>query len=181
MPTTSSELRDSQSRYQVRLHVGVSAAEVAALAGTAHIVLVADALDDGDAAAIPPLDGATVRVVGFRTRTRAATEVLEAQSRLGDRAVVAVVTLAGPSRPFNVEDFLVAGAVVDALAVRGIDFSSPEAAAACAAFMSLHRAVGHLVTASATGAEWAARGRTAEMMEACRIDADADTDVSAKA
>ncbi|TAJ47815.1 MAG: hypothetical protein EPO52_06295 [Herbiconiux sp.] len=181
MPTTSSEFLDSQSRYQVRLHVGVPAAEVPELAGTAHLVLVADALDDGDMAAIPPLEDATVRVVGFRTRERAAADVLEVQARRGDRAIVSIVTLAGPSRAFNVEDFLVAGAVVDALAARGIDFSSPEAAAACAAFTSLHRAVGHLVTASATGAEWAARGRTAEMVEACRIDAGADADVAAKA
>jgi len=181
MPTTSSELLDSQSRYQVRLHVGVPASDVPTLASTAHLVLVADALDDGDVSAVPALPDATLRVVGLRTRTRAAAEVLAAQTARGDRAIVAVVTLAGRDRAFNVEDFLVAGAVVDALAAVGIDFSSPEAAAACASFTSLHRAVGHLVTASATGAEWAAKGRTAEMLEATRIDADTDPVDAAKA
>ncbi|QYF72728.1 hypothetical protein [Cryobacterium sp. PAMC25264] len=49
------------------------------------------------------------------------------------------------------EDQLVAGAVIDALAERGIDHCSPEAAAAAASFVGLKRAVQHLVKASETG------------------------------
>ncbi len=172
MPTTSSEPADPQSRYQVRLHVGVRASDVPSLVGAAHVLVVADALVDEDSATVEVPEGASVQTVGFRNRALAASEVLAAQQLRGDRAVVSIVTLASPARAFNVEDFLVAGAVVDALAAQGIDFCSPEAGAACAAFTSLHRAVGHLVTASATGVDWAARGRTAEVMEACRIDAD---------
>lgn len=155
------------------MHVGVAAIEVAALARDAHIVFVADALDDGDAAKLEAPEGVAMQLVGFRSRTRAAADVLAAQARRGDRVVVVIVTLAGDSRAFNVEDFLVAGALVDALAAQGIDFSSPEAASACAAFTGLHRAVGHLVSASATGSTWAAQGRAAAVVEACRIDADA--------
>ena len=44
---------------------------------------------------------------------------------------------AGGATRFAVEDLLAAGAVVDALASRGIDYASPEAAAACAAFTGL--------------------------------------------
>lgn len=49
---------------------------------------------------------------------------------------------------FAVEDLLAAGAVVDALTEVGIDHTSPEAAAACAAYTGLRRAVRHLVSAS---------------------------------
>jgi hypothetical protein len=42
---------------------------------------------------------------------------------------------------------------VDALAAVGIDYSSPEAAAACAAFTGLRGAVAHLLTASVSGQE----------------------------
>ncbi|WP_236609517.1 hypothetical protein [Leifsonia xyli] len=48
---------------------------------------------------------------------------------------------------------------MDALAVLGIDDSSPEAAAVCAAFTGLRGAVSHLLTASLSGHELIAAGR----------------------
>jgi hypothetical protein len=63
-----------------------------------------------------------------------------------------------------------AGAVVDALAVAGIDYSSPEAAAACAAFTGLRGAVAHLLTASVSGQEDIADGAVpAEIAAAGRL------------
>jgi hypothetical protein len=52
-----------------------------------------------------------------------------------------------------VEDLLAAGAVIDALAEVGIDYASPEAAAAVAAFTGLRNAVGHVLSASVSGQE----------------------------
>ena len=52
---------------------------------------------------------------------------------------------------FAVEDFLAAGAVIDALGDVGIDFVSPEAAVAGAAFAGLRNASLHLLSASVTG------------------------------
>ncbi|SDQ10070.1 2-phosphosulpholactate phosphatase [Curtobacterium sp. UNCCL20] len=100
-----------------------------------------------------------------------AGRVTRLQADRGDRCVVAIVAAgrhhapgddaaeaAGeaadvPDAPdFAVEDFLAAGAVVDALAEVGIDHTSPEAAAACAAHTGLRRAVKHLVSASEAAA-----------------------------
>lgn len=96
-----------------------------------------------------------------------AERVTRLQAERGDRCVVAIVAAgldhapaedaadaAGeatdvPDAPaFAVEDLLAAGAVVDALTEVGIDHTSPEAAAACAAYTGLRRAVRHLVSAS---------------------------------
>ena len=65
----------------------------------------------------------------------------------------ALFTLAGGTDEggFAVEDFLAAGAVIDALATVGIDFNSPEAASACAAYEGLRNATLHLTSASETG------------------------------
>ncbi len=81
--------------------------------------------------------------------------VLEQQALRGDRFTIAVVA-AGEQRPdgslrFAVEDLLGAGAVIDALAEVGIDYCSPEAAAACAAYTSLNKAAAHLISASESG------------------------------
>jgi hypothetical protein len=100
-----------------------------------------------------------------------AERVTRLQAERGDRCVVAIVAAgrhhapgddaaeaAGeaadvPDAPdFAVEDLLAAGAVVDALAAVGIDHTSPEAAAACAAYTGLRRAVKHLVSASEAAA-----------------------------
>ncbi|MGA1837621.1 2-phosphosulfolactate phosphatase [Herbiconiux sp. 11R-BC] len=170
-----------QSRYQVRLLVGAGVTEVRAAVSSSDVVVVVDVLDDGDLArfgeqeafgAIAPVGaGAEVVVADFRTRTAAAQVVLDAQARFGTRAHVTVVTLSRADGRFAVEDFLAAGAVVDALAELGLDFSSPEAAAACAAFTGLRRAIGHLVSASVAGQEWVSLGRADALAEAARLDA----------
>jgi hypothetical protein len=48
------------------------------------------------------------------------------------------------------EDLLAAGAVIDQLATLGLDATSPEAAAAEAAYRGLARATSHLLTAVTT-------------------------------
>lgn len=172
-PTENGAAEHPQSRYQVRLHLAVDLARLGALQSTGDHLVIVDVLDDGEFAA-GALGGAadSLPVAGFRTRTAAARAVLDAQSARGDRVFVDLVTPARADGQFAVEDFLAAGAVVDALAELGVDFSSPEAAAACAAFTTLRRALAHLVTASAAGQSWAAAGRTAEVIAACALDAD---------
>jgi phosphosulfolactate phosphohydrolase-like enzyme len=77
----------------------------------------------------------------------------------------------GGATRFAVEDLLGAGAIIDALGALGIDYTSPEAAAACAAFAGLRGAVAHLLTASATGRAAVAAGvRPADVAAAGRLD-----------
>ncbi|KQO81719.1 hypothetical protein ASF17_11365 [Frigoribacterium sp. Leaf263] len=129
----------------------------------------ADATERGDG----PVHAETVEVLLVTTPADAdgvARRVLERQADRGDRAVVAIVA-AGAVEPDGfrpaVEDQLAAGAVVDALAAVGIDSSSPEAAVACAAAVSLRRATSHLLTASASAGELVATGR-ADLVSATR-------------
>ena len=75
---------------------------------------------------------------------------------------------------FAVEDLLAAGSIIDALATAGIDFVSPEGAAACAAFTGLHRAIAHLATASSSGNELTALGRGDEIAPAMLLDVDTE-------
>ncbi|WP_382303744.1 2-phosphosulfolactate phosphatase [Herbiconiux sp. UC225_62] len=165
----------SQSRYQVRLHVGVPTSDpavIGALVADAHVVVLADALREEESDTNLPTAGRDVLLLptDFRGRTAVARAVLEEQARRGDRAMVAILTPARADGQFAVEDFLLAGAIVDALATLGIDYSSPEAAAACGAFTGLRGAVGHLVSASAAGQEWIARGLAADVAAATAID-----------
>ncbi|KQR66065.1 hypothetical protein ASF89_02615 [Frigoribacterium sp. Leaf172] len=129
----------------------------------------ADATERGDG----PVHAETVEVLLVTTPADAdgvARRVLERQADRGDRAVVAIIA-AGAVEPDGfrpaVEDQLTAGAVVDALAAVGIDSSSPEAAVACAAAVSLRRATSHLLTASASAGELVATGR-ADLVSATR-------------
>ena len=177
MPSITDPDPRTQSRYQVRLHVGVPASslgELDELVGPVdtHVVVVADALREEEDATNLSTEGRDVLVLpsDFRVRTAVARAVLDEQARRGDRAMVTIVTPRRADGAFAVEDFLLAGAIVDALATLGIDYSSPEAAAACAAFTGLRGAVGHLVSASAAGQEWIARDLTAELAAACAID-----------
>nr|WP_246311853.1 2-phosphosulfolactate phosphatase [Leifsonia naganoensis] len=117
--------------------------------------------------------GAVV-AAGLTNPAAVASWVLAEQVRLGRRAMVAVVAAGGStasgSTRFAVEDLLAAGAVIDALAALGIDYSSPEAAAACAAFTGLRGAVAHLLTASVSGQELVAAGvAPAEIAPAGRL------------
>lgn len=93
---------------------------------------------------------------------------LESAGELGDWALarqqetdgrfrIAVVAAGAPradgSLRFAVEDLLAAGAIIDAVADRGIDHQSPEAAAAASAYRGLRTATRHLISASETSRE----------------------------
>jgi hypothetical protein len=157
-----------QAKYQVRFDWGVEGA--AAVAADADVVVWVDALgpgnnaDERDAPDELPGDGA-VLLAGLTDAGAVARWILDEQVRLGRRAMIALVGAGGTTPEgtlrFAVEDLLAAGAVVDALATLGIDYSSPEAAAACAAFTGLRGAVAHLLTASVSGQERIAGGEAA--------------------
>lgn len=163
-----------QQTYQVRFDSGLAGFQ--ALAEEADVVILVDALPSaGDAPRHSTALGAH-RVIGagLTNRSAVADWVLARQAETGERFAVAVIA-AGDTRPdgsarFAVEDFLAAGAVVDALSTLGIDHCSPEAAAASAAFVGLGRALRHLVSASESGLALATLGRTAEVAAAARLD-----------
>ncbi|TFC47076.1 hypothetical protein E3T26_07260 [Cryobacterium sp. TMT1-21] len=163
-----------QQKYQVRFDVGLAGFE--ALAGAADVVVLADALPPAPGEAGPTVSLAAHQVItaNLDTSSRVAEWVLARQTEKGDRFAVAVIAVGGRRADgggrFAVEDFLVAGAVIDALSALGIDHCSPEAAAASAAFSGLQRAVRHLVTASETGLALAADGRQAEVQAALAPD-----------
>ena len=182
-PTDSASLPEiapshRQTKYQVRFDWGVEGAR--AVAADADVVVWVDVLPPDahhpDPAAHVPGTGA-VLVGGLTTASAVAHWILDEQVRLGRRAMVALVaaggrTASGATR-FAVEDLLAAGAVVDALAGLGIDYCSPEAAAASAAFTGLRGAVAHLLTASVSGQEQVAAGRApAEIAPAGRVDSE---------
>lgn len=136
----------------MRFDVGLDGAR--RIGATAHLLVWCDAIvsEPCPVDALPPrlevLD-ATLASAGA-----VAQRLLALQAERGDRTMVAVVA-AGSSvsdpEGFPVEDVLLAGAVVDALGAVGIDATSPEAAAAAAAFQGLRGAVGHMLTACAAG------------------------------
>ncbi len=161
---------EPQQKYQVRFDVGLVGFQ--ALAGQADVVILADALPPtGYAQGIPtPLAAHTVIAVDLGAVARVADWVLARQTEKGERFAVAVIAVGerrndGTAR-FPVEDFLVAGAVIDALASLGIDHVSPEAASAAASFIGLRKAIRHLVTASETAVALVADGRQAEVAAA---------------
>lgn len=160
------------------MRFGWGASGAARVAVGAHLLVWVDVLpaahDDGRGVPTVPLgllpDGPEVVLGHLGNAGAVAGRVARLQADRGDRCVVAVVAaghVADPSgadaadRPegtpspvpeFAVEDLLAAGAVVDALVTSGIDHTSPEAAAACAAWTGLRRAARHLVTASESAA-----------------------------
>ncbi|MFJ8896114.1 hypothetical protein ACIRCZ_16145 [Leifsonia sp. NPDC102414] len=181
----------AQAKYQIRFDWAADGAT--AVASDADIVIWVDVLPPATAAgaapaaapaaaptldALPPLpDAASVILGGLTTASAVAAWVLAEQVRLGRRAMVSIVAAGGTTTSgavrFAVEDQLAAGAIVDALAGVGIDYSSPEAAAACAAFTGLRGAVAHLLTASASGQEHVAAGRTpADIAPLGRLDSE---------
>jgi 2-phosphosulfolactate phosphatase len=120
---------------------------------------------------------AAVVAGGLRNATAVARWALERQGDKGDRFTVAVIA-AGEARDdattrFALEDLLGAGAIIDALATVGIDYCSPESAAAAAAFTGLRNATGALISASASGRELAERGFAADLKLAIDIDSSA--------
>jgi hypothetical protein len=174
----------AQTKYQVRFDWGIEGA--AAVGQDADVVVWVDVLPPDDAQTAPLLAvlPATTAVIagGLTTATAVARWILDEQVRLGRRAMISIVaagsaTSRGTSR-FAVEDQLGGGAVVDALAGVGIDYTSPEAAVACAAFTGLRGAVAHLLTASVSGQEEIAAGRTpAEVAPFGRLDTEASVSV----
>jgi len=126
---------------------------MAALGASADILVWVDELP-GPSPRTPSTEAALVMVANVATAGVVAEAILAAQTERGDRTSVAVVAAGARrgdgSERFAVEDLLAAGAVIDALAERGIDHSSPEAAAACASFTGLRRATAHLISASVT-------------------------------
>ncbi len=121
---------------------------------------------------------ATIVEGSLRNRTAIAQWVLKRQAEKAGRFTVAVIA-AGETREdgsirFAVEDQLGAGAIIDALANVGIDYCSPEAAVACASFTGLRTAVGHLISASASGKELLERGSVREIDFAADVDASTE-------
>jgi 2-phosphosulfolactate phosphatase len=138
-----------QARFQVRFAWGT--AGVADIGSGAHVIVWVDALA---AAGVPELPGSTAVLVGtVGNRGATAQWILDLQERLGDRAIVAVAAAGDATGGFAVEDFLGAGAVIDALGDLGIDYCSPEAASAGAAYAGLRNATAHLLSASVAGQE----------------------------
>jgi 2-phosphosulfolactate phosphatase len=143
-------MRNAQAQYQVRFDWGLEGS--AAIGGGADAVIWVDQL--GTPAETLP-DAETLVAGTIQNSAAVAAWVLARQSDAGDRFTVAVVAAGEPGSQgglrFAVEDLLAAGAIVDALADFGIDYCSPEAAAACAAFRSLRRGAAHLISASESG------------------------------
>ena len=173
-----------QHRYQVRHEWG--AAGLARLA-PADVVVVVSVL--GEHEAVPIADaahaaGSLVLLGGLRNASAVASAIADEQALRGARTSVSVIaageeTSAGVR--FAVEDQFGAGAVVEALVRRGIDHTSPEAAAAGEAYRGLGRAVRHLLTAGGTGQRLIAEGRREDVMRAADLDASDDPRVYAPA
>jgi 2-phosphosulfolactate phosphatase len=163
-----------QTQYQVRFDWGLNG--LRAIGDGADVAVWVDVLGADEPAAVE----SRVPVVrgSLRNRRAVAEWLLAQQGDKGERFMVAIVAAGerwddGSTR-FAVEDLLAAGAIIDALADLGIDYCSPEAAAASAAFTGLRNATGHLIGASASGRTLtAAGGRTA-------IDAAIELDVSSE-
>ncbi|MCP2029948.1 phosphosulfolactate phosphohydrolase-like enzyme [Okibacterium sp. HSC-33S16] len=165
----------AQSKYQVRFDVGLDGLT---RVGAADIVVWVDALGVSDTdAVLDALDsGATAVRAGLVNRRAVAQWVLDQQVGRGRRVSIAIVA-AGRGGGFSSTDVLAAGAVIDALVALGIDFTSPEAAVACAAYESLRNAVGHLFTASVSGQELLARGERDRVVAAAQVDSSTDVTV----
>jgi 2-phosphosulfolactate phosphatase len=180
--TAASQRPAEQQQYQVRFDWGADGAR--AIGGSADVVVLVDVLGPArDVDQTPNIEGIGTAVVvvegSLRNATALARWALERQAGKGDRFTVAVVA-AGESRGdgsvrFALEDLLGAGAIIDALASVGIDYASPEAAAAAAAFTGLRNATGHLISASTSGRRIAADGGRAHIDFA--IDVNASDDV----
>ena len=173
-----------QARYQLRFDWGFAGAR--AIAAHADVVVWVDVVpplaapaEDQPTVAIALAASVPVRAAiiegGLTNAAATARWILDEQVRLGRRAMVSIIAAgeprAGGAVRFTVENLLGAGAVIDALGGLGIDYTSPEAAAACAAFTGLRGAVAHLVTASASGRAAVVAGAVrADISAAGRLD-----------
>ena len=142
----------TQPQYQVRF--GFGGAQAHGLSTGADVVVWADALADGSTPA-PELPGTfSILSAGTGAATAVAEWVIAQQELKGDRFTVAVIAAGNVDGGFTVDDLLAAGAIVDALADAGIDYISPEAASAVAAFTGLKSAHNHLLSASTAGQQF---------------------------
>lgn len=188
-----------QSEYQVRFDWGeegmrrlapsdvvvvvdvlLFCSDVADAVAAGRDVPVADAAD-ADGAMVADAagrSGALVLAGCLRNASAVAEAVLAEQLRRGERTSIAVIaagecaastTASGAAQRFTVEDQFGAGAVIAALADRGVDHSSPEAAAAAESFRALRPALRHLLTASGSGR--ALSDRIDDVRAAARLDA----------
>jgi hypothetical protein len=156
----------SQAKYQVRFDTGRAGLD---RVGNVDLLIWVDALALADAGIALDSPAATVLAANLTNRSAVAAWALEHQVRLGRRVSIAVVA-AGRDGTASAPDLLAAGAVIDALIARGIDFTSPEAAVACAAFDNLRNAVGHLFTASVDGQSLISDGEREHVVAAARVD-----------
>lgn len=139
----------NQPQYQVRFGFGLAQANE--LSPGADIIVWVDALSDGSAPG-PELPGTfSILTAGTGASTAVADWVIGRQELKGDRVTVAVIAAGREDGGFTVDDLLAAGAIVDAIADAGIDYISPEAASAVAAFSGLRSAHEHLLSASVAG------------------------------
>jgi len=144
----------AQSQYQVRFDWGLPGAVV--IGDDADVIVWVDQLGLIEAevpATRVPEHGVVWGTI--QNRRALADWALERQGDLGDRFTIAVIAAGEPrddgTLRFAVEDLLAAGAVIDALADVGIDYCSPESAAASASFTGLRNATSHLISSSASG------------------------------
>jgi phosphosulfolactate phosphohydrolase-like enzyme len=192
----SAQTTAGQSQYQVRFDWGIQGAQ--AIAADVDVIVLVDVLmfgtnadlavaaggslsplnhaDAGARLAMQLVDQPAIVVAGCLRNTDAiARWALEQQGEKRDRFSVAVIAAgdvrADGSTRFALEDLLGAGAVIEALADVGIDYYSPEAAAAAASFTGLRTAIAHLISASESGRRLAARGQRGDLDVALDIGA----------
>ncbi len=158
-------------RFSSTVTARLAAGEGVPLDESAHAVSL-------NGAAVADAASSEVVLLGcLRNASAVAARISELQNSRGGRVSVAVIAAGerdgreGPVR-FAVEDQLGAGAVIAALAARGIDHSSPDAAVAAEAFRSLRRATTHLLTACGSGQELIARGLVDDIRAAAEQDVD---------
>ena len=158
------------SRVTAQLEAG---ADRVPLDATAHDV----SLNGAAVAAAAQQSGAVVLLGCLRNASAVADAVLAEQHRRGARTSVAIIAagerLGRDTEELRVavEDQFGAGAIVDALGARGVDHTSPEAAAAGEAFRALRGALRHLLTASGSGRELIDRGLRDDVLAAAAVDA----------
>lgn len=144
-----------QTRYQVRFDWAVAGAH--AIGSDADVIVWVDAISEpGSEVNLNALPQSPAVVFTDLTSAHAVAQwVIDLQVKLAKRILIAVVA-AGSTRDgqlrVTTEDLLAAGAVIDQLAALGLDATSPEAAAAEAAYRGLARATSHLLTAVTTTA-----------------------------
>ncbi|TQO20375.1 hypothetical protein FB472_2007 [Rhodoglobus vestalii] len=163
----------NQPQYQVRF--GFGARQARELSPGADVLVWADALANGSGR-VADLPGTfSILAAGTGAAPAVANWVLAQQVARSRRLTVAVIA-AGDSQSgsqgdlqsgsqgdlqggpqggseggFTVDGLLAAGAIIDALADAGVDYISPEAASAVAAFTGLKSAHDHLLSASVAG------------------------------